>query len=178
MSTALLIIDFQNDFTPPDGALAVEGGAEIVDRLNREARSDEYEVVVATRDWHPPEHGSFEPQGGEWPVHCVQGTAGAELHPDLDREPIDLIYDKGEDPDKGGYSAFEAGELADWLRERNVDRLVIGGLATDVCVHQSALDGLEAGFEVEVLGDAARGVDADDSRKALEEIEEASGTIR
>lgn len=178
MPDALLIIDFQNDFIPPDGALAVEGGAEIVDRLNREARSDDYEVVVATRDWHPPEHGSFEPQGGEWPPHCVRGTAGAELYPALEREPIDLVFDKGEDPELGGYSAFERGQLAGWLRERGVDRLVIGGLATDVCVRQSALDGLEAGFEVTVLRDAVRGVDPDDSERALEEIERTGGAIR
>src|SRR5438552_11521192 len=98
---ALLIVDFQNDFVP-GGALAVAGGDEIAAPLNR--LLGDFDLVVATRDWHPPNHSSFE---AAWPVHCVQGTQGAELHPSLDREKVDLVIDKGQDPASEGYSAFQ-----------------------------------------------------------------------
>src|SRR5437660_12810313 len=88
VSEALVIVDYQRDFTPPEGALAVPGGDEIAERLNELAADDRYDLVIATRDWHPPDHGSFADQGGPWPVHCVQGTPGAELHPALDRARI------------------------------------------------------------------------------------------
>lgn len=171
MGRALLIVDFQNDFATPSGALAVEGGEDITAQLNEEAASGRYEFVVATRDWHPVEHGSFAEQGGPWPTHCVQGTEGAELHPDLDRDRIDLVFDKGEDASAPGYSAFEAGELATLLRERGIDKIAVAGLATDYCVKHSALDALAHDFEVEVLVDATRGVDATDSERALRELE-------
>lgn len=177
MATALVIIDLQNDFTPPDGALAVEGGQALGPLLNEEAGEETYAAVVATRDWHPADHASFEPQGGPWPVHCVAGTGGAELHPSLDEGRVDLVFDKGQSDASGGYSAFESGELAEWLRERDVDRLRIAGLATDVCVRHSALDALEAGFDVEVIADAVRGVSAQDSEQALAEIERAGGRL-
>src|SRR5918999_4289160 len=117
MARALIIVDFQNDFTP-GGALAVPDGDAIADRLNALAASGDYDVVVATRDWHPPGHGSFAERGGPWPVHCVAGTPGAKLHPALDRAPIDAVIDKGQDPGTEGYSGFEATELASLLRER------------------------------------------------------------
>lgn len=177
MAEALLIIDYQNDFTPPEGALAVEGGDEIITRLNEEARDDRYDLVVATRDWHPPNHKSFAEHGGEWPRHCVQGTEGAELDPGLDTTEVDLVFDKGADPETGGYSAFETGELTEILRDRDVDRVRVAGLATDVCVHQSAIDALEEDLTVEVISGAVRGVDPDDSRVALEEIEREGGRL-
>src|SRR4051812_38374471 len=93
MAEALLIIDFQNDFTP-GGALGVDGGDEIAGRLNELAADPRFELVAATRDWHPPDHGSFEEQGGIWPVHCVQGTLGAELHSGLDRSRVDVVVDR------------------------------------------------------------------------------------
>ena len=115
MSEALLVIDVQNDFTP-GGALGVPHGDEIAPRLNELAASGRFELVVATRDWHPADHGSFAEQGGPWPVHCVAGTPGAELHPALDRGPIDVVVDKGQDRSTEGYSGFEQTDLAELLR--------------------------------------------------------------
>jgi nicotinamidase/pyrazinamidase len=155
MSDALLIVDFQNDFTP--------GG----------------DLVVATRDWHPADHGSFSEQGGIWPVHCVQGTPGAELNDALDRTRVDVIVDKGQDPGTEGYSGFEATGLESLLRERGVDRVTIGGLATDYCVKNTALDALRLGFDVTVDGAAVRGVEVEpgDSERALDEVRAAGGTV-
>src|ERR671938_2056725 len=103
MARALVIVDFQNDFTP-GGALAVEGGHEIADHINELAADDRFELVVATRDWHPEHHSSFTERGGIWPVHCVQGTPGAELHSGLDRTKVDVVIDKGQDLGTEGYS--------------------------------------------------------------------------
>src|SRR4051812_43541892 len=124
MAEALVIVDFQNDFTP-GGALAVAGGDEIAERVNELAADDRFGLVVATRDWHPRDHGSFDEKGGPWPVHCVQGTEGAELHPSLDRSGVDVVVDKGQDPATEGYSGFEATNLEELLRERDVDRLTV-----------------------------------------------------
>lgn len=177
MPEALLIVDFQNDFTPPAGALAVPEGDEIAPRLNQLAASERFDLVVATRDWHPPDHGSFADRGGPWPAHCVQGSTGAELHPALDREHVDVVLDKGQDPSTDGYSAFEQRELAELLRERGIDSVTVVGLATDVCVKNTALDALREGLEVTVLADAVRGVDARGSVRALEEIRDSGGAV-
>jgi nicotinamidase/pyrazinamidase len=178
MAEALLIVDFQNDFTP-GGALGVEGGDEIAGRLNELAADARFELVVATRDWHPPDHGSFREQGGIWPVHCVAGTEGAELHPGLDRALVDVVVDKGQDRSADGYSGFEATLLEELLRARGVDHVTIGGIATDYCVKNTALDALRLGFGVAVERDAVRGVevDAGDSERALDEIRAAGGTV-
>ncbi|HWT25865.1 MAG TPA: nicotinamidase [Solirubrobacteraceae bacterium] len=179
MARALVIVDFQNDFTPPAGALAVPGGDAIAGRLNELARSGEFDLVVATRDWHPPGHGSFAAQGGPWPEHCVQDTEGAELHPALDRAQVDVVVDKGQDPGTEGYSAFQATELAELLRERRVDHLTVVGLATDYCVKNTALDALREGFGVTVDSTAVRGVDVQpgDSERALEQMRAAGASI-
>lgn len=179
MPEALLIIDFQNDFTPPDGALQVPEGHTVAGRLNELAASDRFDLVVATRDWHPPDHGSFEQHGGPWPVHCVQGTTGAELHPDLDRSRVHVVVDKGQDPDTDGYSAFERPELGDLLEERGIDTLTIAGLATNICVRGTALDALRSGFEVTVDTAGSRGVDIEegDTERTLEELERAGATV-
>ena len=173
MAKALIIVDYQNDFNPPDGALAVPGGDEIANRLNELAADDRYEVVIATRDWHPPDHESFSEQGGPWPVHCVQGTPGAELHPALDQSQVDAIVDKGQARDTEGYSAFEAEELGQLLREHEVTDLTVVGLATDYCVLNTARDALKVGFTVTVDRSATRAVDAQpgDGDRALEELE-------
>ncbi|MEA2468318.1 MAG: nicotinamidase/pyrazinamidase [Thermoleophilaceae bacterium] len=178
MSDALLIVDFQNDFTP-GGALAVAGGDAIAGRLNELAADPRFDLVVATRDWHPADHGSFSEQGGIWPVHCVQGTPGAELNDALDRTRVDVIVDKGQDPGTEGYSGFEATGLESLLRERGVDRVTIGGLATDYCVKNTALDALRLGFDVTVDGAAVRGVEVEpgDSERALDEVRAAGGTV-
>ena len=175
-----MIVDFQNDFTPPDGALAVPGGDAIAERLNELAASDRFDLVVATRDWHPEDHGSFEPQGGPWPIHCVQGTAGAELHPALDRSHVDVVIDKGHNRDTDGYSAFERPELGELLRERRIDRVTIAGLATNICVRGTALDALRAGLDVTVDLEGSRGVDVEpgDVDRAVEELRAAGATVR
>jgi nicotinamidase/pyrazinamidase len=178
MAEALLIVDFQNDFTP-GGALGVEGGDEIAGRLNELASDALFEFVVATRDWHPPDHGSFREQGGIWPVHCVAGTEGAELHPGLDRSRVDAVVDKGQDVGADGYSGFEATLLEELLRARGVDDLTIGGIATDYCVKNTALDALRLGFRVTVDSSAVRAVEVSggDGERALDEIRAAGGAV-
>jgi nicotinamidase/pyrazinamidase len=178
VSRALVIVDFQNDFCP-GGALAVPEGDAIAGRLNELAASGEFDLVVATRDWHPPNHGSFAEQGGPWPVHCVAGTPGAELHQALDPTPIDVVVDKGQDPATEGYSGFQDTGLAALLRERDVDRLTVVGLATDYCVKNTALDALREGFAVTVDSTAVRGVDVepDDSARALEAVRAAGASV-
>jgi nicotinamidase/pyrazinamidase len=176
---SLLVIDFQNDFTPPSGALAVPGGDEIAGRINELAQPGRFDLIVATRDWHPPDHGSFVEQGGPWPPHCVQGTEGAELHPALDRDLIDVVVDKGQDPKTEGYSGFEATDLEHLLLEHRVDKVTVVGLATDYCVKNTAVDALRAGFAVEVDPTAVRAVNVQpgDDQRALDEMRAAGATI-
>ena len=178
MPEALIIVDFQNDFTP-GGALAVREGDRIADRLNELAADPRFELVVATRDWHPANHGSFEEQGGPWPVHCVQGTEGAELHPSLDQSHVDAVVDVGSDPDAEGYSGFEGTALGDLLRERGIDRVTVVGLATDYCVKHTALDALREGLAVTVDSSAVRPVEVEpgDGERALDEIRAAGATV-
>lgn len=172
MSEALIIVDFQRDFTNPDGALAVPHGEEIVGRLNELANSDRYVLVLATRDWHPADHQSFREHGGPWPAHCVQDTYGAQLHPDLDQRQIGAIVDKGRRSDSDGYSAFEAPELGQLLREHDVTAITVVGLATDYCVLNTARDALREGFRVTIDTSATRAVDATpgDGERALAEL--------
>jgi len=180
MGRALIIVDYQNDFAAPDGALAVPGGEAIAARINELAASGGLAVVVATRDWHPPDHGSFVTvrPDAPWPVHCVAGSPGAQLHPALERELVDVVLDKGTDPATEGYSAFDGTGLADLLRERGADELLIVGLATDYCVKHTALDGLAEGFAVTVDLDGVRAVDLrpGDGDRALDEIR-AAGAV-
>jgi nicotinamidase/pyrazinamidase len=174
---ALLIIDFQNDFTP-GGALAVECGDEIADRINELAASGRYDLVIATRDWHPENHGSFAALGGPWPVHCVQDSPGAEFHPALNQAAIHKIIDTGTAPELEGYSAFEATELAQLLHDRGITKVTVVGLATDYCVKHSALDALREGFDVEIDTDAMRAVNVKpgDGERAIEEMLAAGAT--
>jgi nicotinamidase/pyrazinamidase len=178
MSRALIIVDVQNDFTP-GGALAVPHGDAVLQRINALAESGDYELVVATRDWHPPDHGSFAEHGGPWPVHCVQGTEGAELHPDLDRTHIDVVVEKGHDPATEGYSGFDGTGLGKLLAEQGIDQVTVVGLATDYCVKNTALDALKEGLRVIVDSTAVRGVEVQegDSERALAEVRAAGGAI-
>jgi nicotinamidase/pyrazinamidase len=185
---ALLITDFQNDFTS-GGALPVADGDEIAGPIN--ALLDRFDLVIATRDWHPAGHGSFvgvpvDPdawRGADppsiWPVHCVAGTPGAELHPNLDRAKVDVVLDKGQDRNSQGYSAFHDTRLGDLLRDRGVDHLFVAGLATDYCVKNTVLDARREGFDVTVVEDAVRGVNVEpgDSERALEEMEAAGAHL-
>ena len=181
MSTeALVIIDFQNDFTP-GGALAVEHGDEIAGHVRELADAGRFDLVVATRDWHPPDHGSFDTAHppGPWPPHCVQGTPGAELHDSAPRDRIDVVIDKGQDVAADGYSAFENPELERVLRDRGIETLTIVGLATDYCVKNTALGALRLGFGVEVERDGVRGIDVEpgDVERALDEVRQAGGSV-
>jgi nicotinamidase/pyrazinamidase len=173
---ALVIVDFQNDFTP-GGALAVPDGDAIAPALNELAASDRFDLVVATRDWHPPEHSSFAAQGGLWPEHCVAESDGAQLHPGLDAALVDVVVDKGTDPATEGYSGFDGTDLASLLRDRGIDRVTVAGLATDYCVRATALDALKAGFAVTVDDRASRGIDPDGTASALDDVRAAGGVI-
>jgi nicotinamidase/pyrazinamidase len=177
VADALLIVDVQNDFTPPDGALAVPGGGAVIAPINELAASGRYELVIATRDWHPPDHSSFASHGGPWPVHCVRETHGAQLHPLLERNGIDTIVDKGTASAAPGYSAFEATRLGEMLRDRGVTHVTVTGLATDYCVRQTALDALGEGLRVTIPTGAVRGIDAEGCERVLAELERAGAEI-
>ena len=176
MAKALLIIDFQNDFTS-GGALEVPDGDEIAEPVKRLA--GRFEVVAATRDWHPPDHASFQAEGGPWPVHCVRGTHGAEFHPAMQGVDLDAVVDVGQGRDDEGYSGFENSDLARILREHDADEVYVCGLATDYCVRASAIDARREGFEVTVVEDAVRGVEVNpgDSERALQDMRDAGARI-
>jgi nicotinamidase/pyrazinamidase len=178
MARALLIIDFQNDFTP-GGALAVPDGDAIAPRVSELAESGDFDLVVATRDWHPPNHNSFQEHGGPWPPHCVQGTPGAELHPSVPRDAVEVVVDKGYEPGLEGYSGFEETNLATVLREHEIDEVTVVGLATDYCVKHTAADALARGFRVTIDRDGIRGIDVEpgDSERALQELQTAGATV-
>jgi nicotinamidase/pyrazinamidase len=178
MKRALLIVDVQNDFVP-GGALPTRNGDEVVPVINR--LQPEFDLVVASQDWHPRNHGSFASnhpghKPGDvidlnglqqilWPDHCVQGTKGAEFHPDLDRSRIKKIVQKGTDPAIDSYSTFfdngrrKSTGLEQYLREKGVTDVYLCGLATDYCVLWSARDAVDLGFRTYVIRDACRGVE-------------------
>ena len=175
---ALIIVDVQNDFCP-GGALAVADGDQVVAPLNRyiERFAGAALAIVATRDWHPERTSHFKVYGGVWPVHCVQGTFGAEFHRALQLGGAAVIVSKGMAADADSYSGFDAVDsagvrLADLLRMAGVSRIFVGGLATDYCVKQTVLDGCKLGFDVVLLKDAMRGVDLapGDSARAVQEM--------
>jgi nicotinamidase/pyrazinamidase len=177
---ALIVVDVQQDFCLK-GALCVPGGDEIVPIINR--LSPHFAHVVFTRDWHPEHHCSFaenpEFVDKSWPVHCVAGTPGAALHPDLDVSEEALVVDSGQDPDHEAYSGFEGTDLETMLDARGVKRVFVCGLATDFCVKETALDAVKARFEVVLITDACRGIDrpAGTLRAALDEMEKAGVTF-
>jgi nicotinamidase/pyrazinamidase len=180
---ALLLVDVQNDFCP-GGALAVPGGDRTIPILNAAIARFERagQPVYASRDWHPPDTTHFKQQGGPWPVHCVAGSAGAEFHPQLRIPDGTIVVSKGQDRNDDGYSAFEgttAGgrSLADDLRAKGVGELYVGGLATDYCVRASVLDARAAGLDVKVIVDGVAGIGAEDSRRALDEMQRAGATL-
>ncbi|MDT8341369.1 MAG: bifunctional nicotinamidase/pyrazinamidase [Longimicrobiales bacterium] len=196
--SALVLVDIQPDFLP-GGALAVEDGDAILEPVRRLMSGGRYPLQVATQDWHPAGHVSFasrhpgrrpleriELHGHEqvlWPDHCVQGTAGAGLHPDLPWERVAAVIRKGTDPECDSYSGFRNnwdrhGErpptgLAGYLRERRVRRVVVCGLARDYCVRWTAEDAVAAGFETEVLWDLTRSVDPAGDRALRLALEDA-----
>ena len=185
MSEALLVIDLQNDFCPK-GALAVAEGDTIVQPIN--ALMDKFNTVVLTQDWHPTDHKSFASShenkspfdtvemfyGDQvlWPNHCIQGSMGARFHPDLNHTRADVIIRKGSNPAVDSYSAFYENDKATstglhgYLKNREVTKLTLVGLATDYCVAFSALDAAKLGYAVTVRLDMARGIDTDGSLNA------------
>jgi nicotinamidase/pyrazinamidase len=167
---ALVVVDVQRDFCP-GGSLAVPDGDRLVPVINRLA--PRFETVVTTHDSHPPDHSSFQEQGGPWPVHCVEGTPGWELHPDLAVEADFQVF-KGRDRELDGYTGWTP-ELADFLAKRGVARVVVVGLALDYCVRATALDAAAAPHPVVVLTDATRAVNVkpDDGERALDDLRAA-----
>jgi nicotinamidase/pyrazinamidase len=182
---ALLIVDVQNDFCP-GGALAVPRGDEVVPVLNAviDRVSSEGGAVYASRDWHPEVSTHFAKYGGTWPVHCVAGTRGAEFHPALRLPASVLVITKGNESGADGYSAFEGRTAAgttfgDELRNRGVDELIVGGLATDYCVRASVVDARRAGLDVTVLADAIRAVAVNpgDEAKAIADMKAVGARV-
>jgi nicotinamidase/pyrazinamidase len=195
---ALVIVDVQNDFCP-GGALPVPEGDRVVAAINR--LQPEFALVVATQDWHPANHGSFAAnhpgrRPGEqielaglpqilWPVHCVQGTPGAELHPALNRARIARVFPKGTDPNVDSYSGFfdnghrASTGLGEYLRDLGVDDVYICGLATDYCVKATALDAVGLGLRTQLVADACRGVELrpGDVERAIDEMRQRGVVI-
>ncbi|MFT3931090.1 MAG: isochorismatase family protein [Spongiibacteraceae bacterium] len=170
---ALMIIDVQNDFLA-GGSLSIPHGDEIIPTLNRyiDIFSHCRLPIIATRDWHPSDHGSFSKNGGVWPVHCVQHSPGAAFSKRLKLPKNTFIIDKGTVADDPGYSAFDQLQLWQILERQHCLRLFIGGLATDYCVLQTAAAACREGYDVVLLTDAMRAVDrhADDGAKALDQL--------
>jgi nicotinamidase/pyrazinamidase len=173
--TALIAVDVQADFLP-GGALGVPGADAVVPPLR--ALASHVGVVVATRDFHPPGHCSFIVQGGPWPPHCVIGSPGAALHADIDAI-AHVIVSKGNDPALEQYSGFDGTGLGALLRARGVQRVIIGGIATDYCVRATALAACSEGFATTVVLDAVRAVELHpgDGDRALEDIRAAGGRL-
>jgi nicotinamidase/pyrazinamidase len=169
----LIVVDVQNDFLP-GGSLAVPQGDEIIPVLNKylDIFLEKELPVFATRDWHPPDHCSFRTQGGPWPPHCIAGTGGSEFTSDILLPAGAIIIPKGMDVDKDAYSGFQGTDLDRQLRSLHVQRLFIGGLATDYCVLNTVKDALELEYEVHLLLDAVRAVNVkpEDGKKAIEEM--------
>ncbi len=200
MTKALLLIDIQNGFCP-GGNLPVEDGDKVVPVANALMKSGRYDLIVASQDWHPANHGSFASQHpgarpfdlGElsgkpqvlWPDHCVQGTPDAEFHPGLNLSAIAHVQKKGENPAVDSYSAFRDNDraaltgLADYLRQKGVTELDLMGLATDYCVKFSALDAVDMlpGVKVRFIEDGSRGIDPDGVKAAIEEMKSAGIAI-
>jgi nicotinamidase/pyrazinamidase len=190
---ALLIVDVQNDFTP-GGALAVNEGDQIIPIINK--IQGKFDLIVATQDWHPENHGSFaanhtDKKVGEfiqlngvmqilWPVHCVQESAGAEFHKDLNTSQVAKVFQKGTNPLVDSYSGFfdnnKNGDtgLSDYLKSEGVREIYVCGLAADYCVKFTVLDGIDEGFKTYLIQDATRAVNVKegDFEKALEEMED------
>ncbi|MFK4087914.1 nicotinamidase [Kribbella sp. NPDC020789] len=191
MTRALIVVDVQNDFCE-GGSLAVSGGADVAFRIGElvhkwhEAEPDErrYSHVVATRDHHidPGGHFSDEPDFvNSWPRHCVAGTDGVSFHPNLDPQPFDAIFDKGEY--EAAYSGFEGKSheggrgLAEWLREHGITEVDVCGIATDYCVRATALDARVEGFGTTVLTDLTAGVAPGSTEQALSDLRAAGITL-
>jgi nicotinamidase/pyrazinamidase len=186
MTRALIVVDVQNDFCE-GGSLAVAGGAEVAFKIgqllhhwsNKDPKAPDYEVAVATRDHHidPGDHFSADPDfDHSWPPHCVVGTDGEAFHPNLDPQPFDAVFLKGEHA--AAYSGFEGRAadgtpLADWLRAHDISHVDVCGIATDYCVRATALDAAHLGFDTQVLSYLCAGVAPASTDSAIAEMERA-----
>ena len=193
---ALLLVDIQNDFIP-GGRLAVPEGDYIIPLANQ--LQPNFDLVVATQDWHPPHHKSFasnnlgkktfeiiDLNGLEqvlWPDHCVQGTVGAEFAPELNLNRVEAIFRKGTDPEIDSYSGFfdnghrKSTGLAEYLRAKNIGQVYVMGLAGDFCVFYTVMDSLEMGFETYLIQDAVRSINQNNYKKAVTEFQNAGGQL-
>lgn len=193
---ALILVDIQNDFVA-GGSLEVPFGEQIVPLVNE--LSENFDLVVATQDWHPAEHKSFASNhpgkhpfdkimlGGLeqvlWPDHCVQGSSGADFHPDLALNRVEAIFRKGMDPEIDSYSGFydnghkKSTGLAGYLKERGITSAHVCGLAGDYCVYFTAKDSLQAGFKTFIIEDATRAINNNDFEKAKQDIRRLGGEI-
>lgn len=185
---ALLLIDLQNDFMP-GGALAVNEGDQTVAVANKLIESGKFVKVICTQDWHPANHSSFksnDPENGIWPDHCVQDTEGAKFHKDLKLDKVDKVFPKGTNVEVDSYSGFFDNEkkgdtgLNQYLKDNEIEEVLVLGLATDYCVKFTVLDALELGYKVMVILDGCRGVNLapGDDLKAFEEMIEKGARIR
>jgi nicotinamidase/pyrazinamidase len=192
---ALIIVDVQNDFIP-GGALAVTEGDQVIPIINE--IQQKFDFIIATQDWHPADHGSFAANHAQrsvgefielngvsqilWPVHCVQGTKGAEFHPDLKTEKWKTVFKKGTNPNVDSYSGFfdnnRMGDtgLSAFLKEKGIEEIFVCGLATDYCVKFTILDAISEGFKTTLIADATRAVNIqeNDGLRAINEMS-ASG---
>ena len=191
MKRALIVVDVQNDFCE-GGSLAVQGGAEVAFRIGellhhwstKSPKAPSYDVAVATRDHHvdPGDHFSDDPDfSHSWPPHCVVGSDGEAFHPNLDPQPFDAVFLKGEH--EAAYSGFEGrapdgSSLTDWLRKRHVTQVDVCGLATDYCVRATVLDAVREGFATRLLTSLCAGVAAETTTSALAEMERVGVTVR
>ena len=176
MKKALLIVDVQNDFLP-GGSLAIKGADQIIPNINR-LQKVPFDLIIASKDWHPEDHCSFK----IWPPHCIQNSLGAEFPKKLSTKKINKIIYKGTDPNIDSYSAFfdnghiHSTELDQYLKENQILELVLAGIATDYCVKQTALDGIDLGYTVILALDACKSMD--DELKAVTELSEKGVRIR
>ena len=179
MRHALIVVDVQRDFCE-GGALAASDTLSLLEPLCRfvHAARRAGAKIVFTQDWHPPNHSSFQMQGGPWPIHCVAGSAGAELMPPLATEPGDLIIHKGVSVAGAGYSGFESTELLDSLRALAVTEIAVCGIATEYCVRATAIDAANARFKVTVLRDLIRAVQASAVADVLQDLAAAGIACR
>lgn len=182
MTTALIVVDVQNDFAHPDGGLSLAGGEDVVQRIND--LQHDYDYVVYTKDWHPSETRHFD----QWPVHCVRNTWGAEFHADLDVRTDGEVVLKGTYKDEDGYSGFSVHDISsDETKETGLDNLLfdtgvtevhVVGLALDVCVKDTAVDAWELGYDVTVIADATAPVTAEGGNEAVRQMQSMGITVQ
>lgn len=178
VNTALLLVDIQNDFCE-DGTLAVPGSNAILPVVNQwiERAGEKAWPTIASRDWHPVDHISFQERGGPWPDHCIQDTPGAAFHPDLSLPDDAIRVSKATAFEQDAYSAFDGTQLDAFLRRRNIQYLMVAGLALDVCVRASVRDALTLGFDVTLITDGTRAMQNGSAPNVFEELQAAGAQL-